>query len=334
MASTTKDVAKMADVSISTVSRVINESKPVSPEAKKRVLHAIEVLDYKPNEVARSLVTKKSNLIGVIVSDIGSNYVAQILRGVEEIGRMYNYDIILSSSYGDGQIEVKFAKLLLQKQVEGIIVISDTLNNKLLYKLEESKKPYIVLNRFYNIDEHYSVGINNKKATYDMTKYLIEKGHKNIACLIVRKDFDRTEEKYKVEGYKKALGENSLKENIIELNGIKENDIENEIENIVEKIKKEKLSALICSQDEIAIHVSNYLSDRGINVPKDVSVTAYGGSYITTIHRPKLTAVKVPYYDIGAVAIRSILKEIKGESDSENVMLPARILEGQSVKKF
>lgn len=334
MASTIKDVAKMADVSISTVSRVINESKPVSPEAKKRVLHAIEVLDYKPNEVARSLVTKKSNLIGVIVSDIGSNYVAQILRGVEEIGRMYNYDIILSSSYGDGQIEVKFAKLLLQKQVEGIIVISDTLNNKLLYKLEESKKPYIVLNRFYNIDEHYSVGINNKKATYDMTKYLIEKGHKNIACLIVRKDFDRTEEKYKVEGYKKALGENSLKENIIELNGIKENDIENEIENIVEKIKKEKLSALICSQDEIAIHVSNYLSDRGTNVPKDVSVTAYGGSYITTIHRPKLTAVKVPYYDIGAVAIRSILKEIKGESDSENVMLPARILEGQSVKKF
>ena len=334
MASTIKDVAKMADVSISTVSRVINESKPVSPEAKKRVLHAIEVLDYKPNEVARSLVTKKSNLIGVIVSDIGSNYVAQIIRGVDEIASMYNYDIILSSSYGDGQIEVKFAKLLLQKQVEGIIVISDTLNNKLLYKLEESKKPYIVLNRFYNIDEHYSVGINNKKATYDMTKYLIEKGHKNIACLIVRKDFDRTEEKYKVEGYKKALGENSLKENIIELNGIKENDIENEIENIVEKIKKEKLSALICSQDEIAIHVSNYLSDRGINVPKDVSVTAYGGSYITTIHRPKLTAVKVPYYDIGAVAIRSILKEIKGESDSENVMLPARILEGQSVKKF
>ncbi len=334
MASTIKDVAKMADVSISTVSRVINDSKPVSPEAKKRVLHAIEVLDYKPNEVARSLVTKKSNLIGVIVSDIGSNYVSQILRGVEEIGRMYNYDIILSSSYGDGQVEVKFAKLLLQKQVEGIIVISDTLNNKLLYKLEESKKPYIVLNRFYNIDEHYSVGINNKRATYDMTKYLIEKGHKNIACLIVRKDFDRTEEKYKVEGYKKALGENSLKENIIELNGIKENDIGNEIEIIVEKIKKEKLSALICSQDEIAIHVSNYLRDRGINVPEDVSVTAYGGSYITTIHRPKLTAVKVPYYDIGAVAIRSILKEIKGESDNENVMLPARILEGQSVKKL
>ena len=84
MASTIKDVAKMADVSISTVSRVINDSKPVSPEARRRVLHAIDVLDYKPNEVARSLVTKKSNLIGVIVEDIGSNFISQILRGVEE----------------------------------------------------------------------------------------------------------------------------------------------------------------------------------------------------------------------------------------------------------
>ena len=116
MASTIKDVAKMADVSISTVSRVINDSKPVSPEARRRVLKAIEVLDYKPNEVARSLVTKKSNLIGVIVNDIGSTYVSSILRGVEEIGRMYKYDILLSSSYGDSEVEVKFAKLLLQNK--------------------------------------------------------------------------------------------------------------------------------------------------------------------------------------------------------------------------
>ena len=143
MASTIKDVAKMADVSISTVSRVINDSKPVSPEARRRVLHAIDVLDYKPNEVARSLVTKKSNLIGVIVEDIGSNFISQILRGVEEVGRMYKYDILLSSSYGDQESEMKFANLLAQKQVEGIIVISNLHNPKLEYKLEESKIPYV-----------------------------------------------------------------------------------------------------------------------------------------------------------------------------------------------
>src|SRR5690554_969599 len=123
MAVTTKDVAKLAEVSISTVSRVINESKPVSPEARRKVLHAIETLGYEPNEVARSLVTKKSNLIGVIVDDIGNHYVSQIVRGIEEIGRMYNYDIIVSSSYGNAETELKFLQLLKTKQVEGIILV-------------------------------------------------------------------------------------------------------------------------------------------------------------------------------------------------------------------
>ena len=125
MAVTIKDVAKLAEVSISTVSRVINDSKPVSPEARRRVLHAIETLGYEPNEIARSLVTKKSNLIGVVVNDIGNHYVSQIVRGIEEIGRMYNYDIIVSSSYGNAETELKFLQLLKTKQVEGIILVSE-----------------------------------------------------------------------------------------------------------------------------------------------------------------------------------------------------------------
>lgn len=333
MASTIKDVAKMADVSISTVSRVINDSKPVSPEARRRVLKAIEVLDYKPNEVARSLVTKKSNLIGVIVNDIGSTYVSSILRGVEEIGRMYKYDILLSSSYGDSEVEVKFAKLLLQKQVEGIIVISDTLNTKLLYRLEESKIPYINVNRFYNVDEHYTVGVNHKDGTYQMTNYLIENGHKNIGLLYVRKDFDRTEEKIKEDGYLEALGEHGLSKNTIGIEGIREKYVAEIMDKIEEKIKS-GVTAFVTTQDEIGIHLQNALLDRGYKIPEDVSVTGYGATEMTELTRPKLTSVKVPYYDIGAVAIRKILKEIKKEESEDKVYLPARIVERDSVKKI
>lgn len=333
MASTIKDVAKMADVSISTVSRVINDSKPVSPEARRRVLHAIEVLDYKPNEVARSLVTKKSNLIGVIVNDIGSTYVSSILRGVEEIGRMYKYDILLSSSYGDSEIEVKFAKLLLQKQVEGIIVISDALNTKLLYKLEESKIPYINVNRFYNVDEHYTVGINNKQGAYTMTKYLVEKGHREIGLVYVKRDFDRTEEKFKEDGFRKAGLEFNLKNHEIGLQGITESDVEEELKNILELIKN-GVTAFVTTHDEIAVHLSNVLQDNGVKIPEEVSITAYGSTNITDIARPKLTSLKVPYYDIGAVAIRTILKEIKKEESEEKVFLPARIIEKESVKEL
>ncbi|ERT64161.1 LacI family DNA-binding transcriptional regulator [Peptoniphilus sp. BV3AC2] len=333
MASTIKDVAKMADVSISTVSRVINDSKPVSPEARRRVLKAIEVLDYKPNEVARSLVTKKSNLIGVIVNDIGSTYVSSILRGVEEIGRMYKYDILLSSSYGDSEVEVKFAKLLLQKQVEGIIVISDTLNTKLLYRLEESKIPYINVNRFYNVDEHYTVGVNHKDGTYQMTNYLVENGHKNIGLLYVRKDFDRTEEKIKEDGYLEALEEHGLAKNTIGIEGIRDKDVAGIMDKVEEKIKS-GVTAFVTTQDELGIHLQNALLDRGYKIPEDVSITGYGATEMTELTRPKLTSVKVPYYDIGAVAIRKILKEIKKEESEDKVYLPARIVERDSVKKI
>ena len=335
MASTIKDVAKMADVSISTVSRVINDSKPVSPEARRRVLHAIDVLDYKPNEVARSLVTKKSNLIGVIVEDIGSNFISQILRGVEEVGRMYKYDILLSSSYGDQESEMKFANLLAQKQVEGIIVISNLHNPKLEYKLEESKIPYVIISNFYDI-EKFSATIDYEKASYDMVNLLIAKGHKNIASLGIRKDYDRTFEKKKIEGYNRAMEEHGLKKINLFVEGLDAGDVENEEEEIIKTLKKEKITAFFTSYDTIAIHLMNLLLDNNYKTPQDISVTGFGGSYISDIYRPKLTTVKIPYYDIGAVSIRKILKKIaKEDSDfSENVVFPSEILERESVKSL
>lgn len=333
MASTIKDVAKMADVSISTVSRVINDSKPVSPEARRRVLHAIEVLDYKPNEVARSLVTKKSNLIGVIVEDIGSNFIAQILRGVEEVGRMYKYDILLCSSYGETDSEVKFANLLAQKQVEGIIVISNLHNPKLEYRLEESKRPYVIISNFYD-NEKFNINIDYEKASYEIVSYLISKGHKNIASLAIRKDIDRTYEKEKVEGYNKAMKEHGLEITNIYSEGLSEEDIENEKDNILKTIKDNNITAFFTSFDSLAINLMNLLLDNGYKTPDDISVTGFGGSQISNIYRPKLTTVKIPYYDIGAVSVSKILKKIKKEEGvfSESVLLPAQILERESVK--
>lgn len=335
MASTIKDVAKMADVSISTVSRVINDSKPVSPEARRRVLHAIEVLDYKPNEVARSLVTKKSNLIGVIVEDIGSNFVSQILRGVEEVGRMYKYDILLSSSYGDMDTEVKFANLLSQKQVEGIIVISNLHNPKLEYKLEESKIPYVIISNFYEIDK-FRANIDYERASYEMVKDLIDKGHTKIASVAVRRDYDRTYEKQKNAGYAKAMGEMGLEITELFVEDLTTEAIENAEKEIVDTLKEKGITAVFTTFDTLAINVMNILLDNNIKTPTDISVTGFGGTTLSEIYRPKLTTVKIPYYDIGAVSIRKILKSIN-EKDSnfkENVILPAQIIERESVRKL
>ena len=324
----------MADVSISTVSRVINDSKPVSPEARRRVLHAISVLDYKPNEVARSLVTKKSNIIGVIVSDIGNQYVSQVLRGVEEIGRMYNYDILLSSSYDDPEVEIKFANLFSQKQVEGIIIISEILNQKLLYKLDEFKIPCVVINRFYNVDEAPTVTINNKAASYNMTDYLINMGHKSIGYVAMRKDMDRTNEKYKIRGYRDAMRATGLKPSTLYCEGLTEADALELFEEHEDDFRKGKYSVLFCSQDLMAVHLMNVMRDHGMKVPEDMSFAGFGGSTLSDIYRPKLTTVKEPYYDIGAVAIRKLFKMLdkkNTDKSEEMILLPVEIIKRQSV---
>lgn len=336
MTSTIKDVAKMADVSISTVSRVINDSKPVSPEARRRVLHAIDVLDYKPNEVARSLVTKKSNLIGVIVEDIGLNFISRILQGVEEVGKMYNYDILLSSSYKDLKTEVKFANLLLQKQVEGIIVVSNMQNPKLEYKLEEAKIPHVLINNFYQV-EKFQASIDFEKASKNMVELLMKKGHKKIASLAVKKDIDRTLERFKVKGYEKAMEEHNLKKVQLFVDGWQSENIEKEKEIIIKTIKEENITAIFTTYDTLAINLINVLYDNGIKVPEDVSVTGFGGGYLSSIYRPRLTTVKMPYYDIGAISIRQILKTISNkekEIKGDGVLLPIRILERESVKEI
>ncbi len=335
MAVTIKDVAKLAGVSISTVSRVINDSKPVSPEARRKVLHAIKELEYEPNEVARSLVTKKSNLIGVIVDDIGSHYVAQIVRGIEEIGRMYNYDIILSSSYGSAETEMKFLQLLRTKQAEGIILVSEIMNEKLLEYLKELKIEFIYLNRYYNVPELPTVSLNNKQASAMMMEYLIELGHENILYVTQEKDIEQTIEKCKIEAYNEAMKKIGSKSVIHQIDSHEIYAGYNAGPEIQKVIKENDITAVFCCQDELAIGLMNYFYDNNIKVPDDISVAGYGDINVASIYRPTLTTIKEPYYDLGAVSVRKILKKLIGEPiDEDKIVLPMRLIKRESCKKI
>ncbi|HMM69685.1 LacI family DNA-binding transcriptional regulator [Gudongella oleilytica] len=327
MTVTIKDVARMAEVSISTVSRVINDSKPVSPEARRRVLKAIEELGYKPNEVARSLVTKKSNIIGIIVDDIGSSYVAQIIRGVEEVGRMYNYDLLLCSSYGDKESELRFAQLLMQKQVAGIIIVSEILNNDVLSFLDMSRIPFVYLNKYYNVLESPNVSINNREASDKVMRHLVEEGHKRIAYVTQEKDVELTIEKHKLEAYREWMGNIGGDPMVFEVDGHKIEDGYDIGNRIVERLLEEKITAVYCCEDEIAIGLINYLYDHNIKVPEDISVVGYGDITLASYFRPMLTTIKEPYYDIGAVSIRRILKVLQGEKvEEQTIVLPVQLI--------
>lgn len=333
MTSTIKDVAKLAKVSISTVSRVINDSKPVSPEARRRVLSAIEELEYRPNEVARSLVTKKSNLIGVIVGDIGNSYVAQIVRGIEEIGRMYDYDIVLCSSYGSPETETKFVQLLRRKQAEGIILVSEINNPEVVAQIEDYKLPFVYLNKYYNIDKSPTVSIDNFEATKVMMEYLKSKKHSRILYVTQEKDKDITIEALKIKAYEEVMKSWKFEPNILSIDGRTIEDGYEAGAKIKKIIKDKNVTAVFCCQDEIAIGLINYFYDNNIKVPENISVVGYGDISLASIYRPTITTIREPYYDLGAVAIRSLLKKISGESTGEQtIRLPIQLLERESSK--
>lgn len=334
MTVTIKDVAKQANVSISTVSRVINDSKPVSDEIKQRVLKIIKETGYTPNPVARSLVMKKSQLIGIIVPDISNFFIAEVLNGIEEIGKMYNYDILLCNTYGELNQELRYLNLLKSKQVEGIIFMTWELKDEHKEFFNKEDIPIVMINRDTSDFNITSVCIDHHQAAYEMTKYLINMGHKKIA--LIRggtENYVFGIDQY--EGYAKAMKEQGLD---IDKDLIKNCEFQLELayDAVQEMIDKDILpTAIFATTDSMAFGAINCVIDNGLKVPEDISVVGFNDIKLASIYRPKLTTIRQPIYDIGAVAIRVIIKKIKGEEIKESIFkLPHQLIERDSCKSI
>lgn len=329
---TIKDVAKKAGVSISTVSRVINDSKPVTNEVKQKVLDVIKETGYVPNPLARSLVTKKSQLIGVIVPELTDTFSAEILNGIEEISKMYSYDILIANTYSERDLELKSISLLRAKQVEGIVIISWDIDEELVNVLENCGIPVVYISKYTMDFDIYNVAIKNAPATRDMTNFLIEKGHKKISLMRTNINLPEVADE-RLKGYKEALSEHKIKfnEKLVKTCGTTYDDgyaMAKELLNV----KGTKPDAIFATSDEAAIGAMNACFDLGYNVPDDISIAGFNDVKFAKLYRPKLTSVSQPLFDIGAVAIRMVIKLIKGEEIGEKkVELPYRIVDRESV---
>ena len=331
---TIKDVAKLAGVSISTVSRVMNNSKPVSPEARQKVLDAINKLDFKPNELARSLVMRKSNLVGVIVKDIGIEYMAQLIRGIEEIGRVYKYDILLSSSYGSEEALGNAVDFLATKQVEGLVIITEDITDETLLKLRETRIPFVLLDRYHSYKNLNTVKVDYEQEQYKLTKHLNDKGHKNILYLSgAEKNVLNNQ---RMSGFTRACEDLSIESNVIKIDGITSDNGYNIGKEVLELMKDKQITAVTCVNDAVAIGLISYCIDQGIDVPGDLSVAGFGDWSIASIFRPNLTTVNIPYYDAGAISIRALIKRIKGEDEilSEDWIMDCNIMDRESTRSI
>lgn len=319
------DVAREANVSMATVSRVVNGNPNVKPATRKKVLEVIERLGYRPNAVARGLASKKTTTVGVIIPDISSPFFAELARGIEDIATMYKYNIILSNSDQNKDKELHLLNTMLGKQVDGIVFMGGNISEEHVAEFKRSPAPIVLAGSLEDSEQVPSVNIDYEQATFDAVNTFIEKGHKRIAMVIGPFHEPINKEK-KLVGYKKALeaaGISVEEDLIVEGDYTYDSGIE-AFEKLLEL--PDKPTAIYVGSDEMAVGVVHGAQDKGYSVPDDFEVISSDNTRISLMVRPQLTTVIQPLYDIGAVAMRLLTKFMNKEKVSEHtVVLPHRI---------
>jgi LacI family transcriptional regulator len=332
MPASIKDVAKEAGVSIATVSRVLNDVDVVNEETKKRVVEAINKLGYRPNIVARSLKTQRTKTIGIVIPDISSQFYPEIVRGAEDVANIYDYNIMLCNTDLDPEKEMEYLRVLKEKMVDGVLYMSTSLESNILDLINNLQIPMVLVETTSRDGNIPSVTIDNEKAAFDAVEYLIKKGNKRIAYIGTHQD-EVNDRALRYKGYKHTLKENGLElnEKLAYFGGLKAQD---GYDGITEILKHEKIDAVFCASDEIAMGAINALRDKGIRVPEDVDIVGFDNIYSASIFYPKITTIAQPMYDMGSVGMRMLIKIInKKEVENKNYILDHQLIERDSCKK-
>ncbi|WP_066396847.1 catabolite control protein A [Cytobacillus eiseniae] len=326
------DVAREANVSMATVSRVVNGNPNVKPATRKKVVEVIERLGYRPNAVARGLASKKTTTVGVIIPDISSTFFAELARGIEDIATMYKYNIILSNSDQNLDKELHLLNTMLGKQVDGIVFMGGNITTELVEEFKKSPVPIVLAGSIEESEKIPSVNIDYEQATYDAIDSFIQNGHKEIAIVIgpLQEPINRER---KLAGYKRALSEAGIdyKENfVIEGDYTYDSGIE-AFEKLLEGDVKP--TAIYSGSDEMALGVIHGAEDKGYKVPNDFEVISSDNTRLSLMVRPQLTTIVQPLYDIGAVAMRLLTKLMNKEEITDHIIvLPHRIEQRSSTK--
>jgi len=324
---TIKEIARACNVSVATVSNVINHKGAVSQENRKRILAVIEEMEYTPNYVAKNLKMKNTRSIGVIAEDMTVFAIPDIIDGITECCEKEDYQILLvnlrlykkfSDSYYQNNdyktIVRKEIKKLQSKQVEGIIYIAA--HERLINVIPEDLKiPTAVAYGFTNKKEIPSIVVDDMNATIELIRHLISYGHKKIGVIAGKKESMHT--LARLEGYQRALFENNI---LYDLNLIVYGDWDRKSGyNNTDELIKKGVTAIFCMNDFIAGGSCDRLDELGLKVGKEIAVVGYDNREMASYEKPPLTTMGLPLHDIGYCAGEVIIgllqnKEQKVES--------------------
>jgi LacI family transcriptional regulator len=322
--STIKEVAKEAGVSTATVSRVFNETGPVDDETRARVKRVASELRYVPSALGRSLSTRKTDSIGLLLPDLFGEFFSEVIRGSDQTAQQHKYHLLVSSSHNNRE-EIAAALKMMRGRVDGLVVMSPHIDAQILNTNLPHNHPVVLLNCHVEGSTFDSLNIDNVYGSREMVAHLMSHGHRRIA--IIKGTEHNIDAEERLAGYREAMAQGGgKKDETLEFQG---DFTEASGYEAVKRIMNldPRPSAIFASNDSMAIGALSALRDGGIQVPQDIALAGFDDVPIAAYLTPSLTSVHVGIHDLGALAIERVLfsLEQKGTYLKQQQLLPTTL---------
>lgn len=319
------DVAHEAGVSYATVSRVINNLDHVRPDKRERVLRAMTRLGYTPNQQARSLAGGRSQIIGLVVRDLGTGYIGEIVRGIDDELAAAQYDMMLYTTHRRKTKESVYVTSLAQGMTDGLLLVLPENIETYLQTLRQRRFPFVLIDHQGTGETESAVGATNRQGGYDATQYLIKLGHRRIGFITGSLDLGCARDR--LAGYKAALTDWGLS---IDPALIQEGDFQQPrgfacAQALLSLL--DRPTGIFASNDVMTFGVMEAVRDRGLRIPDDVSIIGFDDIPQAASVYPPLTTIRQPLAEMGATATRMLLELINNpDQPAQRIELPTELI--------
>jgi DNA-binding LacI/PurR family transcriptional regulator len=307
---TIKDVAKMAGVSPSTVSRVIADNRRISLATKERVKKIMTELNYHPNMIARSLIKRSSHTLGLILSRstdsaFSNPFFSEIIRGISAVTQSFHYNLMLATAQDYAEEAKECLRMVTEKRVDGVLLLASRVNDELIPELIENNYPFVVVGRAPDLQKCYSVNNDNIQAAYLAVRHLFNLGHQRIALLNGPDEYILCQDRF--EGYRFAFREYGIENDptLVKKGSFTQEDgyrLTSELMSI-----SSPPTAIFAVDDLMALGAYKAIKERGLLIPDDIAFVGFNDDPLASIIEPALTTVRIPIYEMGLAAATMII---------------------------
>ncbi len=323
-----KDIARLAHVSHSTVSRALHGSPQVSPATAARIRKIAENAGYRASAAARSLVMGRSSMIGVVVTNIADPFVAGVVSGIEDVAEKHGYSVFLANSNAEPEREVRVVRSFEERRVDGIIVTSSRVGALYVPLMERMHVPVVLLNNQHPSEFAHSVLINNVEASLEVVRHLIRLGHRRIAYVGDR--FGHQSDTERSSGYRCALEEAGI-EFLPELVSHGDGRPEGGQQAMVRLLTlTRRPTAVFCYNDMTALGAIWQIRACGLRIPDDLSVAGFDDLFLSQYLDPPLTTVRQPMQQMGRMAMETLLHIFEGADHTHNLRVEGQLIVRES----